>query len=118
MYPEFFIYYHIIISVSYVSENEEVMDFVDGLVSCRVVKRVLRSDKDKGGRPTLAEGSQNISKENKALYCVCNKIESGKMVACDNISCEIKWFHFDCVGLKRAPRNKWFCEDCPVQPKN
>ena len=30
------------------------------------------------------------------------------MVACDNTSCSKQWFHFECVGLKRKPRGKWF----------
>ena len=46
------------------------------------------------------------------LYCLCNGVESGEMIACDNLECSIEWFHFPCVGLKRAPRGKWFCVNC------
>ena len=46
-------------------------------------------------------------------YCWCNGKDEGKMVACDNDSCERQWFHFGCVGVSRKPRGKWFCSaDC------
>ena len=34
------------------------------------------------------------------------------MVACDNLECSVEWFHFDCVGLTRAPRGHWYCNQC------
>lgn len=50
-------------------------------------------------------------KENQ-LYCVCRGPESGKMIVCDNVECNVQWFHYKCVGLKHAPRGKWFCKKC------
>lgn len=53
---------------------------------------------------------ETISKEvdeNEPLYCVCNKVSFGSMVECDNEGCSIEWCHFNCVGLKRAPKGKW-----------
>ena len=50
-------------------------------------------------------------KENE-VYCVCQKPESGRMIACDNPKCSIAWFHYKCVGIKRAPRGKWYCSQC------
>ena len=49
--------------------------------------------------------------ENK-LYCVCNNVSHGNMVACDNANCEREWFHWECVGLKEEPKGKWLCPDC------
>lgn len=46
------------------------------------------------------------------LYCVCNEKSYGDMICCDDSSCRIGWFHFACVGLKKAPKGKWFCEEC------
>ncbi|KAI0601692.1 hypothetical protein F4775DRAFT_348796 [Biscogniauxia sp. FL1348] len=37
------------------------------------------------------------------LYCYCNGVSYGEMVACDADDCEREWFHLDCVGLKAAP---------------
>ena len=49
------------------------------------------------------------------LYCYCRKEESGNMVACDNPSCSIEWFHFSCVGLTSAPEGDWYCPDCTMK---
>ncbi|KAI0983369.1 hypothetical protein GJ496_000235 [Pomphorhynchus laevis] len=45
-------------------------------------------------------------------YCYCKEPSYGSMVACDNPNCEIIWFHYDCVGIEKAPEGKWFCDDC------
>ncbi len=45
-------------------------------------------------------------------YCVCDRPEFGNMIACDNVSCKLEWFHYGCVNITRAPRGKWFCNDC------
>jgi hypothetical protein len=38
------------------------------------------------------------------LYCYCNQVSYGEMVACDGDGCEREWFHLECVGLKVAPK--------------
>ena len=47
--------------------------------------------------------------ENEPLYCYCQQVSYGEMVACDAIDCPKEWFHLECAGLDRAPgRNgKW-----------
>lgn len=45
-------------------------------------------------------------------YCVCEQPAFGKMVACDDPNCLIKWFHFSCVGLSEEPIGDWYCDDC------
>ena len=52
-------------------------------------------------------------------YCWCGGRDKGKMVACDNASCQRECFHFQCVGLTRKPRGKWFCsDDCRIMLSN
>lgn len=34
------------------------------------------------------------------------------MIACDAKDCRIEWFHFECVGIRVAPQDKWFCPEC------
>ena len=46
------------------------------------------------------------------VFCVCNQPSSGEMVACDNPTCKIEWFHFICVGLKKKPTSTWYCPEC------
>lgn len=45
-------------------------------------------------------------------YCVCHGVSHGDMIACDNKECHIEWFHYACVGLKTAPKGKWYCGQC------
>lgn len=46
-------------------------------------------------------------------YCTCGKPSDGNMVACDGENCVHEWYHFECVGLKAAPKSKhWYCDDC------
>ncbi|KAG7691934.1 hypothetical protein KL930_002846 [Ogataea haglerorum] len=53
-------------------------------------------------------------------YCVCRGPSMGKMIACDNSSCPIEWFHYKCVGLYADPGDKrWFCSpECEQKYKN
>lgn len=37
------------------------------------------------------------------------------MVACDNEECARGWFHFECLGIKEAPKGKWLCLDCEAE---
>ena len=46
------------------------------------------------------------------LFCICNRPEYGKMIECDNVSCDIGWFHFSCVGVRRKPKGEWYCPEC------
>ncbi|KAK5713315.1 hypothetical protein LTR17_017685 [Elasticomyces elasticus] len=61
-----------------------------------------------------AAGNASSSEASVKRFCICNGPESGDMVACSNEHCAKKWFHFGCVGLRKAPPKKasWFCPDC------
>lgn len=51
-----------------------------------------------------------------AAFCYCRGPEIGKMLACDGENCPYRWFHYTCIGIKRAPRQKtWFCSDCSTE---
>ena len=46
------------------------------------------------------------------LYCFCQQVSYGEMIACDNEDCPNEWFHLECVGLSEPPNGVWFCKDC------
>lgn len=46
------------------------------------------------------------------VYCICQKVSFGDMVACDNPNCKYEWFHWNCVGLKSEPLGTWVCPPC------
>ena len=58
------------------------------------------------------EPEPGSSTRTKKLHCVCQKPQSGKMIGCDNPDCKIEWFHYNCMGIKRAPKGKWYCSNC------
>ncbi|ORD99303.1 ING4 [Hepatospora eriocheir] len=45
-------------------------------------------------------------------FCTCNDIAYGQMICCDNIHCDISWYHFKCVGLHSIPNEGWICHNC------
>ncbi|XP_076446921.1 inhibitor of growth protein 1-like [Babylonia areolata] len=49
---------------------------------------------------------------NEPTYCLCNNISYGEMIGCDNLNCEIEWYHFPCVQLTTKPKGKWYCPNC------
>lgn len=56
--------------------------------------------------------TQEYFDTNNSTYCYCNGPYVGKMVGCDGENCSIEWFHFECVNLKEAPKDKWYCKEC------
>lgn len=80
------------------------------------IKSELDSDQDEEEReivkrkkkpPKAKVVNADDDTQNEPLYCTCSKPYFGRMIACDNESCPLEWFHFDCVGLKRSPKGKW-----------
>ena len=51
------------------------------------------------------------------LWCYCGQPSYGEMILCDNKTCTIQWFHFDCLHLRHAPKGKWYCPSCVKLPK-
>ena len=39
------------------------------------------------------------------VYCFCRRPAFGEMIGCDDDACLLEWFHYDCVGLRVAPRS-------------
>ena len=50
--------------------------------------------------------------DDKQLYCFCQNVSYGEMVACDGNDCKYEWFHYSCVNLTEPPKGKWYCPDC------
>lgn len=66
--------------------------------------------------PAQPKCTANVTDASLGQYCVCRGPEKGRMIACDSPACAITWYHFKCVGLKKAPKaSKWFCDSCRAQ---
>lgn len=59
-----------------------------------------------------AEGEEDDTQ----VYCTCQRVSFGDMVACDNDDCQYQWFHWGCVGLKEEPKGEWLCPYCRLLP--
>ncbi|CAO3622710.1 unnamed protein product [Mucor fragilis] len=55
------------------------------------------------------------SDKGEPLYCFCQQVSYGEMVACDGENCPYEWFHMDCVGLEEPPKGAWYCSDCTAE---
>lgn len=69
------------------------------------------SDTQKYNEELFSGGADN-EEEDKTLYCFCQSVSYGEMVACDGPHCKYEWFHYACVNLKEPPTGKWYCPDC------
>uniref|UniRef100_A0A8R1Z630 PHD-type domain-containing protein n=1 Tax=Pristionchus pacificus TaxID=54126 RepID=A0A8R1Z630_PRIPA len=74
----------------------------------------------KGGNTVKRTSQRTVkkAKEDEPTYCHCNRISFGEMVGCDNETCAIEWFHFECINIKSKPKGKWYCPDCRAEPNN
>ncbi|KAK7207249.1 hypothetical protein BZA70DRAFT_270817 [Myxozyma melibiosi] len=53
--------------------------------------------------------------ESEPVYCYCQQVSYGEMVACDGPDCKREWFHLPCVGLNAPPKGSWYCNECAVK---
>ncbi|KAG8526048.1 uncharacterized protein KY384_000810 [Bacidia gigantensis] len=56
--------------------------------------------------------STNLQSKTALNICTCNGKGDGEIVACASTSCTIKSYHVECVGLKSAPQEQWYCDSC------
>lgn len=91
-------------------------------------REVLSEDEDDEDEDELDEEGG----EDKRLYCTCQQVSYGNMVACDDGDCPFEWFHWGkfishfifisetgidgecaaCVNLTKEPPGKWYCPTC------
>lgn len=72
-----------------------------------------RQKPKKTGAMGLYMGNKEEEEEGtNEVYCVCQQVLFGEMIACDNVKCKIQWFHLQCVGLAHPPKGTWYCDEC------
>ena len=57
--------------------------------------------------------------DDEELFCVCQTPhdENAKYIGCDNGDCKLKWCHFQCMGINRVPKGKWYCTEYRMLPQ-
>lgn len=85
-------------------------------VSPSLENKVARTKEFKNNRNGKGQnGSLENEDEDKTLYCFCQRVSFGEMVACDGPNCKYEWFHYDCVDLREPPKGTWYCPECKVE---
>jgi hypothetical protein len=66
---------------------------------------------------TNSETPQDQVDNDGRVYCYCRRPydDLQGMIGCDGPSCQIEWFHFECVGILVPPKGNWFCPQCQNQ---
>lgn len=96
-------------------ENDEIVDFViknEQLPDVNLEATSEATDNELQPDNTADDFSSTNSESSHNKYCFCERGSHGNMIACDGADCKIEWFHFACVGIKTAPKGKWFCKEC------
>ena len=82
-------------------------------------ERLPRSSVDDVIESVVAEVANQVpvaendeGRADKKLWCLCQMESSGDMIACDNLKCDVEWFHFTCMDITAAPDGEWFCPKC------
>ncbi|ODV91735.1 hypothetical protein CANCADRAFT_75175 [Tortispora caseinolytica NRRL Y-17796] len=65
-----------------------------------------------GDTSRVKAGDDEDEEKDAQVYCVCQQVSYGDMIACDNPDCYFEWFHYGCVGLKAPPQGIWYCPSC------
>lgn len=85
-------------------------------MSPSIEKKIARTKEFKNSRNGKGQnGSPENEEEDKTLYCFCQRVSFGEMVACDGPNCKYEWFHYDCVNLKEPPKGTWYCPECKIE---
>jgi len=104
------------------SEDQDPVDVVGDYPTEKRTSKRKGKDGKKGKQQDEPASSFTITlpatqpnDEPELLYCYCDRVSFGEMIACDNSDCEREWFHYGCVGLLEPPEGEWFCEDCRLR---
>lgn len=80
-------------------------------------KELVREERQRKKRQDLEASGMPVD-PNEPVYCYCNRVSFGEMIACENEDCAREWFHLECVGLDKAPEGTWYCDDCIADLKD
>ncbi|KAI9208125.1 uncharacterized protein BJ171DRAFT_234887 [Polychytrium aggregatum] len=62
--------------------------------------------------PSQDDEDDDDNADSEQLYCFCKQVSYGDMIGCDSQTCDVEWFHLDCVGLSEPPSGEWYCPRC------
>ncbi|XP_038065836.1 uncharacterized protein LOC119735944 [Patiria miniata] len=62
----------------------------------------------------MPDDVDDMDEDDGREFCVCKRVPTKEMIACDGESCSVEWYHYECVGLTAAtiPNGEWLCDNC------
>ena len=78
-------------------------DVSSGSSSSRSLQQRQQKQKQGQQKQQQQQHQQQVD-DNDPLYCYCQQVSFGEMIACDADDCEREWFHLECAGLRVAPK--------------
>ena len=73
------------------------------LLQCEIFPKVLRYFQNIFLPEIMRKKLESDFENCRKFYCHCQRPSFGQMIGCNNWNCETEWFHYKCVGHKRAP---------------
>ena len=104
----------ILVDPSHCSDTKPALDqfFIQVLLPLLLTGKKISTSNQResaGSSSQPSEHTRDSAHEKRKSYCCCDGDDVGQMIACDNPSCPKEWFHFECVGITRKPRESWYC---------
>ncbi|KAG7833261.1 hypothetical protein KL943_004126 [Ogataea angusta] len=76
--------------------SEELSDFeMEDMMIRAPRKKNSLLEHGASGTVTIPKAPNHNSNEEDELYCFCQQVSYGNMIACDNSDCKYEWFHYD-----------------------
>lgn len=78
-----------------------------------VKKKIRKRRQSLFSRPARVENRRStVATSTVPTFCICNGPDIGLMIYCENVNCQIKWFHVECMKIIKIPEGDWFCPQC------
>ena len=68
--------------------------------------------------PEIVSRAKDTFRNDRKVYCTCQRPAFGQMIACDGMNCSGEWFLYPCVQITRVPKGSWFCMQCHREKDN
>ncbi|ODN06243.1 Inhibitor of growth protein 1 [Orchesella cincta] len=63
-------------------------------------------------KKTVPLNNTLLTRTNLHIAFVIRYVSYGEMIGCDNDLCPIEWYHYNCLGIVKKPKGKWYCPMC------
>ena len=98
------------ISINQMERNEHFMDTFKSKVDNFIHDNFIPELKNR--KLEYLNGSS--VRDKSTLFCMWKRLACGVVRTCGSDECMTELFHYDCVTLKRKPKQKWYSLECSM----